>query len=319
MPVAPAPKTVTTAPLKPILKPTTKATLEPGSKAAPNDRSNGSGNALRSGLAAARAPSQAPPNAPTGPRVRSVAMADLPPRVPRTTIKSVVMADDEYRDEAPQPYTQEWKAKGGFYDPSMGPARSAMTAPFCRSVAASRASTARSTRAAYFDTYCRMTNYTRRDFRLGDVISAPFHTSNTNPQYEKSLHEGRITITREGPAFSKRRMMVVVFIHLQDLHCLPLYSFGNRGLKEKPEYLKKEYVCMANEGDKDFVNQGLYPPVRVNARHAVSGNTTVHLTGGLRVGCNEDISIVGRLTRPTFYALAELWQKMVVDAKKEPW
>lgn len=128
----------------------------------------------------------------------------------------------------------------------MGPARSAMTASYRKSVAVSRASTARSARAAYFDTYCHMINYTRRNFRLRDVISAPFHSSNTNPEYEKSFKAGRITITREGPAFSKRRMMVIVFIHLQDLHCMPLYSFGDRGLKQKPEYLKKEYVCMAN-------------------------------------------------------------------------
>ena len=45
----------------------------------------------------------------------------------------------------------------------------------------------------------------------------------------------------------------------------------------------------------------------------------MYLTGGLRVGCSEDISFVGRVTRPTFYALAELWQKMIVEAKKEPW
>lgn len=253
MPFDPESNTGPKTPFKSILKPTTKPTLEPGSgnQVAPKPWSGGTGNALKSGLAAARAPSQAPLNAPTGPRNKSVAMADLLPRGPRNT--SVVMGED-CRIDPPRSNPQEWRSKDSKYDPSMGPTRSTMTTPFRHSVAPSRASTARSARVAHFDRYCRVTNYTRRDFRLGDVISAPFHTSNTNPDYEKSLDEGRITLTREGPAFSKRRMMVVVFIHLQDLHCLPLYSFGNRGLKEKPEYLKKEYVCMANDDDEGFVS-----------------------------------------------------------------
>jgi hypothetical protein len=128
-----------------------------------------------------------------------------------------------------------------------------------------------------------------------------------------------LTLTIVGPAYSKRRMMVVLFIHMQDLYCLPLYSFSNRGLKEKPEHLKKEYVCMANDGDADFVNQGKYPPVRVQANHPLSENTTVHLTGGVRVGCNEYMGSVGRLTRKAYYELVAIWSQLVNGAKDEPW
>lgn len=309
----PAPRAVPKGPVKSILKPSTSQSLRPssGSQAAPQPWTSSSANALRSGYAAARNPSQAPLVAPTGPRCKSVVMADTV----SVSMSGAASRVDKLRVDEPR--SSEWQSKTTSYDPSVGPTRSTMTTPWRNSVAPSRVSNARSVRVALFDKYCRMSAYTRRDFRLGDVIAAPFHTSNTNPNYDP--HDRRITFTVEGPAYSKRRMLVVVFIHLQDLYCLPLYSFGNRGLKDKPESLKKEYVCMANYGGRKFVNQGKYPPVHVEARHAVNANTMVHLTGGLRVGCNEDITSVGRLTRKSYFELVELWEKTVEDAREEPW
>lgn len=211
-----------------------------------------------------------------------------------------------------------YRSKDAVYDPSVGPTKSTMTTTKYQSSAAlSRASSSRSHRTALYDRYCRVTGCTRRDFRLGEVISAPYHTANTNPNYK--LYDERITLTVEGPAYSKRRMMVVMFIHEQDMFCLPLYSHENRGLSGKPDYLKKEYVCMANVGDEGFVNQGLYPPVEVVANRPVLRTTCVQLTGGLRVGCNEDITDVGRLTRKSYQELVELWDEVVGIAREEPW
>ncbi|KAM0709508.1 hypothetical protein Q7P35_003547 [Cladosporium inversicolor] len=114
MPFDPESNTGPKAPFKSILKPTTKPTLEPGSgsQVAPKSWSGGTGNALKSGLAAARAPSQAPLNAPTGPRNKSVAMADLLPRGPRIT--SVVMGDDG-RIDAPRSKGQQIRSIHGSY------------------------------------------------------------------------------------------------------------------------------------------------------------------------------------------------------------
>jgi hypothetical protein len=78
-------------------------------------------------------------------------------------------------------------------------------------------------------------------------------------------------------------------------------------------------VCMANEGDASFVNQGIYAPVEIRARRPVTANTTVHLAGGLRVGCNEDVTSVGRLTRKSYLELVELWEGLVGAARREPW
>ena len=76
---------------------------------------------------------------------------------------------------------------------------------------------------------------------------------------------------------------------------------------------------MANEGHEDFVNEGMYPPVEVRANRPLLVTTSVHLTGGLRVGCNEDISAVGRLTKKSYQELVELWDKIVGFAREEPW
>jgi hypothetical protein len=53
--------------------------------------------------------------------------------------------------------------------------------------------------------------------------------------------------------------------------------------------------------------------------HQVKPNTAVHLTGGQRVGCNEDIFIGGRLTRKTYYELVDVWINIVDTAKAEEW
>jgi len=309
----PTPRAVSKAPVKSILKPSTSQSLQPdsGSQAASQAWTSSSANALRSGYAAARNPSQAPVGAPTGPRIKSVVMADTV----SLSMSGAASRVEKLRVDAPR--SNDWQSKNKSYDPSVGPTRSTMTTQWRNSAAPSRASNAHSVRVALYDRYCRTSGLTRRDFRLGDVIAAPFHTSNTNPNYDPQ--DRRITFTVEGPAYSKRRMLIVVFIHLQDLYCLPLYSFGNRGLKDKPEYLKKEYVCMANHGDKAFVNQGKYPPVHVEAHHPVNPNTAVHLTGGVKVGCNEDISLAGRLTRKSYFELLELWEDTVKVAREEPW
>jgi hypothetical protein len=308
-------------PLRPIIKAAAKPGngLNPGSQTparnpntltpTPGIWSNGGTNTLKSGLAAARAPSQAPSRAP---RPKSVMMpANATPSALASGMNNLNLANASTKN-------QDWRAKDAVYNPSMGPTKSTMTTtPYRTTTAPSQVSSTRSVRAAHYTDICRMSNFTRRDYRLGDVISGPFHTSNTNPHVEQN--DERLTLTREGPAYSKRRMMVVLFIHIQDLYCLPLYSFGNRGLREKPEYLKKEYVCMANEGDEGFVNQGVYAPVEIKARRPVTANTTVHLAGGLRVGCNEDVTSVGRLTRKSYLELVELWEGLVGAARREPW
>lgn len=177
------------------------------------------------------------------------------------------------------------------------------------------AAAARSVRNLFQNAVCVLSNYTRRDFYVGDVIAAPFHTANTNPNADPK--DPFLTFTSVGPAYSKRRMMVVLYIHQQDLHCLPLYSFSGRGLAAKAQQQQHEYACLRNAGDKTAF-PGPYEPLEIVAHRPIDGkNTTVHLTGGLKVGCNEDITPVGRLTQDSYYALQTIWNQVVKGAQTE--
>jgi len=59
--------------------------------------------------------------------------------------------------------------------------------------------------------------------------------------------------------------------------------------------------------------------VIIQAHHPVLPNTTVHLTGGVRVRCNEDMHNAGRLTRDSYYELLGVWSELVNGARTEPW
>lgn len=147
----------------------------------------------------------------------------------------------------------------------------------------------------------------RKDFRQGDVISLPFHTPNTNIHTEPNdYHLGKTWL---GPTFSKRRMMVVLWLFQDAMFCLPLYSFGERGITAKVENLQKDYVCMKNVDDNDFLNEGAYDPVEIKAyKKPMSPETTVQLTGGMRIMFCEDIAPVGRLTQKSHRHLVALWE-----------
>ena len=310
--------------VKKVLKPATKGNLGPGSGSsavagtaqssnrAPNAWDMGGTNALKTSLANSRNPNQALRGAPIGGRPKSTLNIMMNFQTP-----SVVAAKlGNMNINGAQ--TQDWKPNDEkLYKSSEGPTGSTMTKPWRDHVAASEVSSTRSIRPPYLSEFCKTTNYSRRHFRLGEVITVPYHTSNTNPHVDPD--DDRLILTVVGPAYSKKRMMVVLFIHIQDMYCLPLYSFSNRGLQGKPEHLKKEYVCMANDGDEGFVNQGIHRPVIIQAHHRVYDNTTVHLTGGVRVGCNEWVHSAGRLTRDSYYELVGVWSDLVSGAKAEVW
>lgn len=313
---------------KEILKTTTKAALEPGSAStavagtaqsstrATNIWDMGGTNALKSSLANSLNPNMAlrgtPPIGRRAPQAKSALNMMMNVQTP----SEVAVNLGNMNINGSQ--TEGWNSNNAkYYNPSESPTESTMTKPWRDHVAASEASSTRSIRPPYLSEYCKTTNYTRRHFRLGEVITVPYHTSNANPHVDPD--DDRLTLTVVGPAYSKKRMMVVLFTHIQDMYCLPLYSFSNCGLQGKPEHLKKEYVCMANDGDTGFVNQGIHPPVIIQAHHPVFENTTLHLTGGVRVGCNEWVHGAGRLTQKSYYALVGVWSELVNGAKTEPW
>ncbi|KAK4541742.1 hypothetical protein LTR36_007451 [Oleoguttula mirabilis] len=157
-----------------------------------------------------------------------------------------------------------------------------------------------------------------RDFKKGQIIAIPFHTANTNPNVDP-MTDDQLAMTVQGPVYSKRRMVIIMWIHERDMFCLPLYTFNEKGLKSKGQDIKHEYVSVKNAG-KPHVNQGLYPAVEVVPRWKdMHKDSTVHITGGLRVSCNDDITWAGRITKQGYTELLALWRKLSNDALKEPW
>jgi len=291
------------------------ADTAPSSNPTPNVWDSKGSNALKTSLANSRKPNAALRGAPIGRRApQAKSNLNMMTKVQTPSDVAVNLGSMNINGSQIQGWNQNNEK---CYNPSEGPTGSTMTRPWREHVAASEASSTRSFRPPYLSEHCKTTNYTRRHFRLGEVITVPYHTSNTNPNVDPD--DDRLTLTVVGPAYSKKRMMVVLFIHIQDMYCLPLYSSSNRGLKGKPDHLKKEYVCMANDGDKGFVNQGVHPPVIIQAHHPVFENSTVHLTGGVRVGCNELVYSAGRLTQDNYYELVGVWSELVNGAKTKPW
>ncbi|RMY92073.1 hypothetical protein D0862_09563 [Hortaea werneckii] len=72
----------------------------------------------------------------------------------------------------------------------------------------------------------------------------------------------------------------------------------------------------------DSSNSGRKPclTIEVVPKHKdLHKDTTIHITGGLRVGCNEDITRVGKLTKQGYFDLLALWKRLSNDAQQEPW
>ena len=146
----------------------------------------------------------------------------------------------------------------------------------------------------------------------------PFHTPNCNPNVSPT--DKRLQMTCEGPVYSKCRMVIVLLIYEQDMLCVPLYTFNSSGLRNKPNHVKREYVSAMNENEEGFINQGVYPPIEIKMnKFPLHPDTTVHITGGLKVGCQENVARVGRTTRESYNRLMTLWKDLNEAAKKQRW
>lgn len=204
-----------------------------------------------------------------------------------------------------------------YMSPSMAPAAS--TAP-----AASQAGSRYSTRSTgprpqrFKNDVCELSNWAPAHYKLGDIIAVPFHEPNTNPNLK--VGNANLTKTIDGHAFTKRRMVVVLWMYAEDMFCLPLYSFEGNGFMAKPTWYHAEYVSLGNEGDQNFKGQGLYDPIFAThkpTRDPFHPQSAVHLGGGFKVACRANNSYCGRLTEASYYALVQLWQDQCNKSKKQ--
>jgi hypothetical protein len=161
------------------------------------------------------------------------------------------------------------------------------------------------------------TDFKRDDFKLGDVIYTPCHVPSTNDAAMEP--DPAITASMVGPVYSKRRMMVVLFIHRFDLFCLPIYSFSGRGLASKqPEEIRADYVELINGDRANYKKQGPHDAIRVYAFNPVREPSVVQLTRGHTVEFCEVIQLKGRLNRGGYDRLLRMWDSVITAAKSEP-
>ena len=115
-------------------------------------------------------------------------------------------------------------------------------------------------------------------------------------------------------------MVVVMWTYAEDMFCVPIYSFNGNGLRNKPNSIIGEYVCLQNDDDFNYTKQGLYDPVvaiRKPGRKPFSPESVVHITGGHKVSCAVEIAYCGRLSEDSYIYLRDLCDRAIDDTKRQ--
>lgn len=176
-----------------------------------------------------------------------------------------------------------------------------------------------STRVGFSNQVVRASNYKRQDFALGDIISIPFHSPNQNPNVDVE-NDVNFVHTVAGPVYSKRRMVVILYIHTDNMFYLPLYTWNKRGISSRLRKVKGEYVGLKDTTDQNYKNEGDYPPIVATSRKkAWHPATSIHLTGGGTVECTDDITFCGRVDKPSYMRLRKLFKERVEKAEGQPY
>ncbi|KAF2214933.1 hypothetical protein CERZMDRAFT_95311 [Cercospora zeae-maydis SCOH1-5] len=163
---------------------------------------------------------------------------------------------------------------------------------------------------------CVLSPYYRNTFKQGDVISVPYHIPNLNPHVD--VNQKELQISAQGPVFSKRRMMIVLWKGPEAMFCLPLFSWQQAGIEKKDNGRDsiKNYVCVVNHKDrkafelsgrKTGPNNPLYFVHRHNEHPGLTSSTTCQLIGGHLVEYQEDIGRVGRIIQSSYQGLRAMW------------
>jgi hypothetical protein len=97
-----------------------------------------------------------------------------------------------------------------------------------------------------------------------------------------------------------------------------MYTHDGQGLRNKQDVLE-EYVACKDKGNTRHVNTGIHKPVEViSYKKAMAETSFIHITGGMKVSCNDDITWSGRLTKDGYTKLVALWSGRVLQAQQEP-
>lgn len=156
----------------------------------------------------------------------------------------------------------------------------------------------------------------KHHFKPGDIIRVALHTTNVNANIDMEKDGDRVTRTCLGPVYSKARPMVVLWLHQNHMFVAPMFTNGGTSLGHRSDI--HEYVCVKEQGNQEFVNEGVYPElVAVSKTKPMHPKSRVHLAGGCNVRYQEKIEVIGALTDESVTALIKRWQNFAEEAITE--
>ncbi|KAJ3520731.1 hypothetical protein NM208_g13593 [Fusarium decemcellulare] len=169
----------------------------------------------------------------------------------------------------------------------------------------------------------RSTDWTRPEWELsaGTIISAPVHTASNDDIV--SVSDPDLSISRAGVVISKFRKMIVVQVWSQHVVCLPLFSYGNKGLEGR-YYMRDEYLDIRDvEDDKPKPKQTDNEPLMAKRHPAwpphktfITGFTVVKLTEKLVHDKRSKCSVEGNISKDELERLCDLCSALDERSRK---
>lgn len=206
----------------------------------------------------------------------------------------------------------------GGYDPSNAPPPSMITAASSAQPSVAGSHAGGWTPGPMFDNpYYVKVWRTRTSFKRGDIISRPHHTPDNGRKINP--HDRNLKETVAGYVYSKRRMLVVLWIYHDCMFCVPLYSHGGNGITHKTRLQQREYMALTNvPGEVKAAKFQRGSELLATFKEPIRPNTFVAVTAGTKVACNEVIKKVGEMEEKSYNRLVSQWHQLKDEAWEDP-
>ena len=164
---------------------------------------------------------------------------------------------------------------------------------------------------------------TRHVCSLGMIIRAAVHEQvfNDTPGWVGLGDDIHSVISKCGQIYSKVRWMIVVAVYENHYLTIPLYTHNGRGLDNKCEQAKKEYVSVRDDRHRDnFDSLSRHRKLTAEMKRGstlLSRKTVAHLTAPVTRRYGLLVEQQGNLDRDSMRRLTKLWYDQMVGPQPE--
>lgn len=163
----------------------------------------------------------------------------------------------------------------------------------------------------------RPATVSRDMYRRGTIIRLPFHVPNTHT--DKSVGHPGISSSagNHGLVYSENRMAIVLWRFLENMTCVPIYSFKEKGLVGQGENVERyrEFIEITNTGGVGaFDKVGVHPVMEADLDTPFNRKSCVHVTGAFHVNYKEQIRKIGVLTDRSINTLVNVMDLLIATA-----